>query len=833
MTSAHRPLRVSAFTALLVTLALSAGRGDAASTSKVVAISDAAPGGGVFAGPAFTTWPGAGGTGWVAFRTRLEGASASEALVLAGLVPPLSRVTVAQIGDSSPAGRKLRAFVGRPTVNANGDVAFLATLATSSADPADAPIPAALFLFRRTPPAGEPALIALAVSGDTIPAGVLDLAGDVDPLADATALDVPERGPVMNAAGTVALLAVVRSSTGAIVALCTATSGGVTPRARLGDPFRNGKIVRLGPPSLNGAGTLAFTATVDGPNGTTGVFTLGADGLVERVARGTEVDLDFDGAATEPQALIDFGDVVSIGDDGTLAFTAGPILDRSRDDTVGAAAAFAFAGGILHPVLYPGQRVRGNLDRVRGVLLGNAGAFATAPPVVTADGSVVAAASLNGGSVEAVLRAASPEYKNPDRLATTNGPTADASPAGGTYAGLESGPAVDAAGGVAFRVRVAGGYSSEAIIYRPGTGPAQGVFVGEGSPTDGFFAGAPFSTPRLNDRGDVVFRGYVANGPSSVGLFKASTTGLEALVRSGDPSPLGNSPFVDFPGDPSLNAGGTIAFTATVLDKGRGIFLIDRDGLLPLVRVGDAAPGPDGAVFASFGGSPSLSDAGDVAFRASIRYRNADGKDVTLEGLFLATGTSIRLLASAGQASPTGPPFLQMRDPLITAVPSLVFAAPVGTDAAEFTGVFAADGARVQTLVSERQILGAGITIDEISSAPAADAKGDIAFLASRRGPAGSLGPAILRRVGLALEVLLARGDTGPTGGVVKSLSQPTMNRTGHVAFRTSYQSGTGAGTGFLLANEGGLVPVLAVGEPMAGRRARRHPRRPRQPERG
>ena len=817
MTSAHRPLRISAFTALLVALVLTAGRSNAASTAKVVAISDAAPGGGVFAGPAFTTWPGAGGTGWVAFRTRLEGASASEALVLAGLAPPLSRVTVAQIGDSSPAGRKLRAFVGRPTVDSNGDVAFLATLATSSDDPADAPIPAALFLFRRTPPAGEPALIALAVSGDTIPAGVLDLAGDVDPLADATTIDVPERGPVMNAAGAVAFLAVVRSGAGAIVTLCTVSSGGVIPRARLGDPFRNGKIIRLGPPSLNGAGTLAFTATVDGPNGTSGIFTLGTDGLVERVARGTAVELDFDGTPGS-QTLIDFGDVVSIGDDGTLAFTAGPILDKSRGDTVGAPAAFAFAGDILHPVLYPGQRVRGNLDRVRGVLLGNAGAFATAPPVVTADGSVVAAASLNGGSVEAVLRSASPEYKNPERLATTNGPTADASPAGGTYAGLESGPAVDAAGGVAFRVRVAGGYSSEAIIYRPGTGPAQGVFVGEGSPTDGFFAGAPFSTPRLNDRGDVVFRGYVANGPSSVGLFKASTTGLEALVRSGDPSPLGNSPFVDFPGDPSLNAGGTVAFTATVLDKGRGIFLIDRNGPSPLVRSGDPAPGPGGAVFNSFGSSPSLSDAGDVAFRASIRYRNATTRtDETLEGLFLATGTSIQLLASAGQPSPTGPPFLQMRDPLITAVPSLVFAAPVGTDAGEFTGVFAADAAHIQTVVSERQVLGAGVSIDDISSAPATDAKGDVAFLASRRGPAGSLGPAILRRAGLALEVLLARGDTGPAGGVVKSLSQPTMNRTGHVAFRTTYQSGTGAATNFLLANEGGLVPVLAVGEPTAG----------------
>lgn len=815
MTSAHRLHRLSALAALLGALAQGVVA-DAASTRKVVALGDVAPGGGVFAGPAFTTWPGAGGSGWVAFRTRLEGASASEALVLARLTPPLARMTVAQIGDATPAGRKLRAFVGRPAVNANGDVAFLATLASRDDDPADGPAPAAVLLFRRTPPPGEPALLAQGVSGDVLAEGTLDLAGDVDPASDSTTLDVPGRGPSLNAAGTVAFITVLRRSGAPIVALCTAAGGTVTARVRSGDAFGGGEITRLGPPALNASGALAFMATTDGPNATAGIFTLDAGGLVERVKRGDTLPVDFGTVLgfpkQDPQPLVDFGDVVSLGDDGTVAFTAGPIFDKSRDDAVGGPAVIAFAGNTIHPVLHPGQRVGGNLeDRVKGIILGNAGAFATAPPVVASDGSIVAAASLNGGSVEAVLRATPPAFDGPTRLATTNGFTADQSPAGGRYIGLASGPVADADGGVAFRVRIAGGASSEAIVYRPATGASQGVFVGEGAPTDGFFAGSPFSTPRLNDRGDVVFRGYVAGGPSSVGLFKASGRGVEALVRSGDPSPLGRDfPFVDFPGDPSLNANGAVAFSASVLDQGRGVFLVDQDGVHVIVRANQAAPG--GGVFRTFGSSPTLNDAGAVAFRASVRV-----DDETIEGVFLATPSSLHALASTSQASPAGPPFLDMSDPIVTGVPSLVFAARVGTETARINGIFTADATGVQMLASDRQILGAGLSIGDISSGPTLDAQGNLAFLGTRTGPSGSLGPAILRRSGRAIDVLLARGDAGPAGGVVKSLSQPTMNRAGHVAFRSSYETGSGASTGFLLATGTGLAPLISVGDAAAG----------------
>jgi hypothetical protein len=40
----------------------------ATSKVEVAALGDAAPGGGVFAGPGFVGWPTAAGNGWIAFR---------------------------------------------------------------------------------------------------------------------------------------------------------------------------------------------------------------------------------------------------------------------------------------------------------------------------------------------------------------------------------------------------------------------------------------------------------------------------------------------------------------------------------------------------------------------------------------------------------------------------------------------------------------------------------------------------------------------------------------------------------------------------------------------
>ena len=51
--------------ALVALLAAGVPRATAASKMKIAAAGDAAPGGGVFAGPGFSGWPTAAGNGWI------------------------------------------------------------------------------------------------------------------------------------------------------------------------------------------------------------------------------------------------------------------------------------------------------------------------------------------------------------------------------------------------------------------------------------------------------------------------------------------------------------------------------------------------------------------------------------------------------------------------------------------------------------------------------------------------------------------------------------------------------------------------------------------------
>ena len=115
--------RLSSTLALLgaALLALAGEQAWATSKAKVAAIGDAAPGGGVFAGPGFVGWPTAAGNGWIAFRGQVSGGTSSETVVAAHLTPPVSRAQVASIGQTAPSGNgyeacagKLKQFVGHP-----------------------------------------------------------------------------------------------------------------------------------------------------------------------------------------------------------------------------------------------------------------------------------------------------------------------------------------------------------------------------------------------------------------------------------------------------------------------------------------------------------------------------------------------------------------------------------------------------------------------------------------------------------------------------------------------------------------------------------------------
>jgi hypothetical protein len=817
---------VLALAAALGLLPASAG---AASKAVVAALGDPAPGGGLFAGPGFTGWPAAAGVGWIAFRGQIAAAATSEQLVVAHMAPPVARVAVASIGESAPGGGTFKQFLGRPAINARGDVAFLAVLtptdASGASDPA-APTPAGIFRYRGG------SLTPVALAGQQTPDGELDLLGVLDPLADPSVPDVLERSPAINEAGDVAFVAAFgrNAPVGGALFLAPA-SGGLTALVRTGDLFDSGQLVAFGPPALNAARTLAFHATATTPDPADrdgmldGIFTLGAAGLVLAVRDGTQRPLPLD------QPLTRFEDPVALNEQGDLAFLAGPLLDPSDDADAageGEPGVLVCRRGVLHLIGYPGQRI--GTDRVTGVRLGPAGGAALAPPALGGDGGVTFFVALNGGSAEAIVRWTDGDGVEP--VVHTAGPAASVSPAGGTYSASVSAPALDGAGAVVFFARIANGATSEAVVYRPPGGVTLGIVVGDPAPNLGFFAGQPFSGPLVNDRGDVVFHAFIARGPSTSALFRARDGRIEPLVRSGDPSPTpGGPPFLEFIGQPSLNAAGSVAFTAQVAGRGRGIYLVDAGGVRPIAVRGDPAPSEPGTAF-SFAGlapNPDIDDAGAVAFRGTVAYR-APGTSATTrrEGIFLADAAGLHVLAYEGAPSPEplARPFFRLQDPVLTGASGVAFRAPLGASGEVTSGLFLADRAGATSPIAlEDQELGGGVLLVGFTGRPAVGAGTDIAFLASRArqaalgGSLRPLGPAILRATAAGLRLVVARDMPGPAGGTFRTLGAPSMNRAGHVVFRGSFLPLTGGTAGLFLATDAGVAPYALIGEntPLGG----------------
>jgi hypothetical protein len=814
------------------------GLAHGASKARIAAIGDGAPGGGVFVGPGFGGWPTAAGDGWIAFRGEITGGSTSETLVVAHMTAPVTRAQVASLGQQTPSGGafadcagKLKQFLGHPVVNAKGDVAFIALIdPPADAEPDDtglAPTRAGIFVMR----GGQ--LSPVACSRQPSPGGILDLTAVVDLLSEED-VEIADRSPAINDAGDVAFLTGYVTDKGfpAGAGIVFAShGGGLVQVVRVDGAFESGKFLNLGPPALNNNGLVAFhaLATTTEPNDGNGLI----DGIFAAEG-GTLRIVVRDGIAPVPadQPLTEFQDPISLNDRGDVAFLAGPLFDLSDDASltdVGSPGVLVSRAGVVTLVAYAGQQI--GLDKVTSVALGPTAGGQLATPAIAPDGTVVLFVSLNGGNAEAIVRW---DGSIVLPLFYTAGNGADESPAGGIFAGTGSAPATDAAGGVAFLARIVGGPSAEAIVYRAADGSATPIVLGEAAPrqNEGFFGGRPFSAPRLNDRGDVVFRAFVARGPSSVGIFRARDGDLEPLVRAGDPSPApGAPPFLDLVGDPGLNERGDVAFAAQLptggQNLGRGIFVLDASGLRTIVLRGDSAPGTPGTIFTGFGPNPQINDAGGVAFKGTTSYRDPlTGFSIKQEAIFLSDAAGTRVLVYADEPSPSGLPFLRLRDPFLTNAPSVVFRAPLGVSEQQSSGIFLADARGTAEIAVEKQSLGEGVVLTGFSGNPSVTADGQVAFLATRSRPVDEggapirpLGPAIFRRLAAGLEQVIARDMPGPAGGSFKNVGAPAINAAGHVVFRGSFQPLTGGTPGLFLAGDGELTPYVLRGEvsPLGG----------------
>lgn len=288
--------------------------------------------------------------GDVAFFAKLMRASAEEGLFLwhdgrASLV--------AATGGPVPGGGTVAGFTERPTpsLNANGKVAFAATIEGGRASDA-----------------------ILAWSGGKL--AVVAQSGTRAPgVPGAAFFDFAP--PALNDAGDTAFLATLRRGRETLDGIYLSAKGQLAKVAAAGDPAPGGGSFAAFAAPVLAAGTIAFAAVVEGGPTPGGVFT--AEGTVLRQVVGAG------NAAPGGGVFARISEHVGIDDAGRVAF--GAFLGQGGSQGARRGGVFLSADGAIAPVALLGDPAPGG---------GTFAAFGDAPSLAS-DGSLAFIAAIDGG----------------------------------------------------------------------------------------------------------------------------------------------------------------------------------------------------------------------------------------------------------------------------------------------------------------------------------------------------------------------------------------------------------------------------------------------------
>ena len=261
---------------------------------------------------------------------------------------------------------------------------------------------------------------------------------------------------------------------------------------------------------------------------------------------------------------------------------------------------------------------------------------------------------------------------------------------GGTYA-LFFGTPQRKAGFFSFAATIDAGSSPLGLFVDDGVADAAVMLSGDLLPGGGSFAPTTgdLAFHSVNASGDVAFRSTLSGAGATQGLFRVDSGGLATIAELGAPGPVGGT--WDSFGAPSINDAGEVAFDATLVGGGAAsaIYVFDGSSVDPLVQAGDPAPDTGGAVFDLLV-YPAMGNAGKAAFLAGTVGGSATG------GLFVASPSiGIQSLVVENQVMPqTGGRSivgLGQTLPNLNAAGSSAFAGTLsGTPA--MSGVFLYDG---------------------------------------------------------------------------------------------------------------------------------------------
>jgi hypothetical protein len=234
-------------------------------------------------------------------------------------------------------------------------------------------------------------------------------------------------------------------------------------------------------------------------------------------------------------------------------------------------------------------------------------------------------------------------------------------PDGGTFFNFGS-ASINNLAQVAFAGSTIGGAGQGLYLYSQGEVT---VLIDDFTPGPSGASLGTFSSPSLNDNGDVAFFDQPFPQPNAI-LF-LSGGNLTVIAKDGGPAPGGGNvslPFPDPSFGPSVNVQGQVVFSADLSTGGEAVYLYSQGALVRIAGPGDATP--DGTVFTS-ASSATINAAGEIVFSGTTNtgdagvYTYTHGTIVTVAHSGTPIGSGMTLVAAflpslnrLGQISFTG-----------------------------------------------------------------------------------------------------------------------------------------------------------------------------------
>ncbi|MCC6765983.1 MAG: hypothetical protein IT293_15095 [Deltaproteobacteria bacterium] len=324
--------------------------------------------------------------------------------------------------------------------------------------------------------------------------------------------------------------------------------------------------------------------------------------------------------------------------------------------------------------------------------------------------------------------------------------------------------------------------SADALTWTCEAIARKGLADPAGAALSGKFGKKRHGGPAINGGGDVVFFATPKGGPRRLYLYPNGGA-PSVLAEAGGAAPGGGA-YEQFR-QPSINDAGDVAFLAT-LGAGAGIFVDPAAGAaLAAARTGDAAPG--GGTYASFDGLARINAAGDVAFLARV-----DGGP---SGIFLWDGGSMTVasIARVGDATLDGREICSFLAPAV-GLGATTTAFQVGTKVScadaletELVGVYRATGLGIDRVALAGDATPvAGTTYAGFLGDPDLNASDQVLVRAAITGSASGTGLFLYDPVGPATTALARTRDAAPTGGTLRTITEPNLTDGARAGFRAN-----------------------------------------------